>query len=61
MKAASQSSRIPCFRVHRDRYTVVSFNAENRRDVYRAVVEDVQKNYPDYQIKIAMDTDFSES
>ncbi len=39
---------------------VVSFNAENRRDVYRDVIEDVQKNYPDYQIKIAMDTDFSE-
>ena len=40
---------------------VVSFNAENRRDVYRDVIEDVQKNYPDYQIKIAMDTDFSEA
>ncbi len=39
---------------------VVSFNAKNRRDVYRDVIEDVQKNYPDYQIKIAMDTDFSE-
>ena len=39
---------------------VVSFNAKSRQDVYRAVVEDVQKNYPDYQIKIAMDTDFSE-
>lgn len=40
---------------------VVSFNAENRRDVYRDVIEDVQKTYPDYQIKIAMDTDFSEA
>ncbi len=40
---------------------VVSFNAKNRRDVYRDVIEDVQKNYPDYQIKIAMDTDFSEA
>ena len=40
---------------------VVSFNAKNRRDVYRDVIEDVQKNYPDYQIKIAMDNDFSEA
>ena len=39
---------------------VVSFDAPNRRDVYRDVLKDVSKAYPDYQLRVAMDTDFSE-
>lgn len=39
---------------------VVSFDAEDRSIVYRNVCEKVQKEYPDYTLQIAMDTDFSE-
>jgi divalent metal cation (Fe/Co/Zn/Cd) transporter len=39
---------------------VVSFDAPNRRDTYRQIIEDVQKAFPDYQLQIALDTDFSE-
>ncbi|MBR4457350.1 MAG: cation transporter [Clostridia bacterium] len=39
---------------------VVSFDAEDRRQVYREVCESVQKAYPDYTLQVAMDTDFSE-
>ncbi len=39
---------------------VVSFDAKDRRQVYREVFESVQKAYPDYTLQIAMDTDFSE-
>ena len=39
---------------------VVSFNAPDRRAVYREVCEDVQKAYPDFTLQVAMDTDFSE-
>ncbi len=39
---------------------VVSFDAEDRRAVYRQVLETVQKAYPDYTLQVAMDTDFSE-
>jgi len=39
---------------------VVSFNAPDRRQVYREVCESVQKAYPDYTLQVAMDTDFSE-
>ena len=38
---------------------VVSFDAEDRRAVWRAVREKAQAAYPDYQIQIAMDTDFN--
>ncbi len=37
---------------------VISFEAEDRRDVYREVVGRVAEAYPDYQIRAAMDTDF---
>lgn len=40
---------------------IVSFDAPDRKAVYRAVVEDAQKLYPDYAFSVAMDTDFSES
>ena len=39
---------------------VVSFDAKDRRQVYRDVCENVQKAYPDYKLQVTMDTDFSE-
>ena len=39
---------------------VVSFDAADRRQVYREVCEKVQKEFPDYKLLIAMDADFSE-
>lgn len=39
---------------------VVSFEAKDRRAVYRDVVSDVQKAFPDYELQVAMDTDFAE-
>ena len=39
---------------------VISFNADDRRAVFRQVVEDVQRAFPDYQLQAAMDTDFAE-
>ncbi|WP_363293504.1 cation diffusion facilitator family transporter [uncultured Ruminococcus sp.] len=39
---------------------VVSFDAPNRRETYQAIVSDVQKAFPDYQLQITLDTDFSE-
>lgn len=39
---------------------VVSFDAGDRGRVYREIYEQVQHEYPDYALQIAMDTDFSE-
>ena len=39
---------------------VVSFDAKDRREVYRSVYAKVQSEFPDYTLQIAMDTDFSE-
>lgn len=39
---------------------VISFDAEDRKAVYKDVINDVQKIYPDYRLQVAMDTDFSE-
>lgn len=39
---------------------VVSFDAKNRRQVYQEVCENVQKEFPDYTLQVAMDIDFSE-
>ena len=39
---------------------VVSFNAKDRNAVYREVTERVQKEFPDYSLQVAMDTDFAE-
>jgi divalent metal cation (Fe/Co/Zn/Cd) transporter len=39
---------------------VVSFDAGDRKQVYREVCENVQKEYPDYTLQVAMDSDFSE-
>ena len=39
---------------------VVSFDAKDRKQVYRDVYENVHQAYPDYKLQITMDTDFSE-
>ncbi len=39
---------------------VISFDAKNRRDVCNQVIADVQKAFPDYELQVVMDTDFSE-
>ena len=39
---------------------VVSFEAKDRRAVYDSTVSDVQKAFPDYELQVAMDTDFAE-
>ena len=39
---------------------VISFDAKDRRAVYTEVVADVQKAFPDYELQVAMDTDFAE-
>ncbi len=39
---------------------VVSFDAGDRREIYNAIIADVQKAYPEYQLQVAMDTDFEE-
>ncbi len=39
---------------------VVSFDAPDRREVYRKVVSEVEKAFPGYDLQIAMDTDFAE-
>lgn len=39
---------------------VVSLDAKDREQVYQEVFERVQKEYPDYTLQVAMDTDFSE-
>ena len=39
---------------------VISFDAEDRNAVFEEAVADVQKAFPDYELQVAMDTDFSE-
>ena len=39
---------------------VISFDARDRRAVYNEVIADVQKAFPDYELQVAMDTDFAE-
>lgn len=39
---------------------VVSFDAKDRKKVFREVCENIQKAYPEYTLLVAMDTDFSE-
>ena len=39
---------------------VISFDAKDRGEVYKKVVEDVQNAFPDYKLQVALDTDFSE-
>ena len=39
---------------------VISFDAKDRREVYTSVIADVKKEFPDYELQVVMDTDFSE-
>ncbi len=39
---------------------VVSFDAKDRKQVYREICDRVQKEYPEYTLQAVMDTDFSE-
>ncbi len=39
---------------------VISLDANDRGAVYASVLSDVQKAFPDYELQIAMDTDFAE-
>ena len=39
---------------------IISFDAKDRRALYKEVVADVQKAFPDYTLQVAMDTDFTE-
>ena len=39
---------------------VISFDAKDRREVYENVIADVRKAFPDYELQVAMDTDFTE-
>ena len=39
---------------------VVSFNAKDRHETYDSVIEDIKKAFPDYDLQVAMDTDFGE-
>ena len=39
---------------------VVSFEAKNRRDAYNEALERVSKEYPEYNLLVAMDMDYSE-
>ncbi len=39
---------------------VISFDAKDRREVFANVIADVRKAFPDYELQVAMDTDFTE-
>ena len=39
---------------------VVSFDAQDRRELFAEVIFDVQKAFPDYKLQVTMDTDFAE-
>ena len=39
---------------------VISFDAKDRRSVYNEIVADVSKAFPEYQLQVAMDTDYAE-
>ena len=38
---------------------VISFDAKDRNAVYEQIVADMQEAFPDYELRIAMDLDFS--
>ncbi|MCR5666546.1 MAG: cation diffusion facilitator family transporter [Eubacterium sp.] len=40
---------------------VISFDAKDRGAVYQAIADMIAKEYPQYRLEMAMDTDFSES
>ena len=40
---------------------VISFDAKDRKAVYKDILTEIQNEYPDYKLQIAMDTDFAEN
>lgn len=40
---------------------VVSFDAPSRGEVYKKIISSVKNKYPDYDVRVVLDTDFSES
>lgn len=40
---------------------IVSFDAPDRKKVYDEIVSEIGEKYPDYELQIVLDTDFSES
>ncbi|MBQ3918495.1 MAG: cation transporter [Oscillospiraceae bacterium] len=53
------------FYIDKDRMTmrfdvVISFDAKDRRTVYEDIASEIKKEYPEYELQIAMDTDFME-
>ena len=40
---------------------IISFDADDRQAVYEDIYKEMQEMYPDYELQIALDTDFSES
>ena len=40
---------------------VISFDAPDRKAVFQQITADVQKEYPEHRLQIALDTDFSEA
>lgn len=39
---------------------IISFDAKDRKKVYSEIISELNKEYPDYQLQVVMDTDFSE-
>ena len=39
---------------------VVSFDAPDRRNTYNQIIADVKETFPDFELQVALDTDFSE-
>ncbi|MBR2189599.1 MAG: cation transporter [Eubacterium sp.] len=39
---------------------IIDFAADDRKEIYRHVVDELAKMYPDYQIQVAMDVDVSD-
>ena len=51
------------FHMHDDEIrfdVVISFDAQDRRVLYRQICEEIRSAYPDYRIFIALDSDVSD-
>lgn len=66
LKGYSEVIQMHGFYVNEERRTirfdvVISFDAKDRRAVYTEIYKEVTQMFPQYDVQIAMDTDFSES
>ena len=66
LKGHSEVIQMHGFYVNEERRTirfdvVISFDAKDRRAVYTEIYKEVTQMFPQYDVQIAMDTDFSES